>query len=203
MTTVLPIDDVAEIAAMLAAGGVVALPTDTVYGVGALLSDDAAVAALFEMKLRPSGIALPILVGSLEQLIELDIEWSPRASSLARRFWPGPLTLVLTAPEWLARRVGSLTATVGVRLPDDEQLRQLLQVTGPLAVTSANTHGQPPCRDVDEVLGEFAGDSRLVAVADGGRRDGPISTVVDVTDDPWRVVREGAISAAQLANALT
>jgi L-threonylcarbamoyladenylate synthase len=194
--------DLAAAAALLAAGGVLALPTDTVYGVGARVDRPEAVARLFRVKRRPSTVALPVLVASLEQLAQLQVTWTAKAVALADAFWPGPLTIVVPAPHPLAALVGATTDTVGVRQPADLVLRELLALSGPLAVTSANEHGSPPCHDADEVLAALGGAGGLDAVLDGGRRDGVVSSVVALEGDDWRVLREGAVSASELAAAL-
>jgi len=188
--------------AALAQGGVVALPTDTVYGVAASVDAEDGVSALFALKHRPSEMALPILVDSVDQITRLGVAWPSGAQRLADRFWPGALTIVVRAPEYLARRVGSPTNSVGLRIPNLDLVRDVLARSGPLAVTSANDHGQPPCTSADEVLETFASSSHLAGVLDGGLRDGAVSTVVDLTGPRWRVLREGAIATTEIADAL-
>ncbi len=182
---------------LLRGGAVVALATDTVYGVAAALTHPDAVATLFAVKHRPASTALPVLVGSLDAARELATSWSDIARRLSTAFWPGPLTLVVACPRQLADLVGSNESSTGLRVPDDEALRSLLVETGPLAVTSANEHGHPPCRSTAEVLEVFAA-SAVAGVLDGGVRRGEVSTVVEVNGDQWRVVREGAITTEQL-----
>ena len=186
---------------LLLDGGVVALPTDTVYGVGASLVHADAVASLFLLKGRPVGVPLPVLVHALSPIQEIDVEWSDLAQLLSEEFWPGPLTIVVPASRELALSVGGSGDTVGVRVPDDELLLSLLRESGPLAVTSANAHGEPPCHSAQEVLAALSGD-RLAGVLDGGERRGEVSTVVDVSDSSWRVLREGAITVDRIAAAL-
>jgi tRNA threonylcarbamoyl adenosine modification protein (Sua5/YciO/YrdC/YwlC family) len=188
-----------QIAALLERGGVVALPTDTVYGVGARLDQPAAVARLFRLKDRPTNVALPVLIGERDQLAQLDCQLNERATRLIDAFWPGPLTVVLPADETLARRVGSSQGTLGVRLPDDPALRRLLRLSGPMALTSANRHAQAPCSSADDVERAFLGSNDLDAIIDGGHRSGMVSTVVDVSGIDLVVLREGAISAESLA----
>jgi tRNA threonylcarbamoyl adenosine modification protein (Sua5/YciO/YrdC/YwlC family) len=186
---------------LLLDGGVVALPTDTVYGVAASLAHADAVASLFLLKNRPAGVPLPVLVHALSPIQEIDVEWSERAQLLSEEFWPGPLTIVVPASRELSLGVGGSGNTVGVRVPNDELLLSLLRESGPLAVTSANAHGEPPCHSAHEVLAALAGD-RLAGVLDDGDRRGEVSTVVDVSDSSWRVLREGAITAERIAAAL-
>jgi L-threonylcarbamoyladenylate synthase len=190
-----------EAARLLRAGGVVALPTDTVYGVGASLVHPEAVASLFLLKNRPSGAALPVLVHALSPIQEIDVEWGERAQRLSEEFWPGPLTIVVPATHELAQTLGGSSDTVGVRVPDDEMLLSLLRECGPLAVSSANTHGAEPCHSAKEVLQALAGE-HLAGVLDGGDRRGVVSTVVEVNETSSRVLREGAISSARIAAVL-
>jgi L-threonylcarbamoyladenylate synthase len=190
-----------EAVRLLLGGAVVAVPTDTVYGVAASLAHADAVASLFLLKDRPSGVPLPVLVHALSPIQEIDVEWSERAQRLSEEFWPGPLTIVVPAPHELALLLGGSGDTVGVRVPDDEVLLSVLRECGPLAVSSANTHGAEPCHSADEVLQALAGE-RLAGVLDGGERRGEVSSVVEVSETSWRILREGAISAARLAAVL-
>jgi tRNA threonylcarbamoyl adenosine modification protein (Sua5/YciO/YrdC/YwlC family) len=186
---------------LLLDGGVVALPTDTVYGVAASLVHGDAVASLFLLKNRPAGVPLPVLVHALSPIQEIDVEWSELAQRLSEEFWPGPLTIVVPASRELALSVGGSGDTVGVRVPNDELLLSLLRESGPLAVTSANAHGEPPCHFAQEVLAALAGD-RLAGVLDDGERRGEVSTVVEVSESSWRVLREGAVTAERIAAVL-
>lgn len=183
----------------LANGGVVGLPTDTVYGIAASLEFPLSVASLFDLKRRPMTVALPILVGSLAQIEELSVPWSQRAQQLSDAFWPGALTIIVEVPEELAQLVGSSTGTVGFRSPGDDLLLEILGRSGPLALTSANEHGEPPCQNAAQVLEVFAGRSELSGVVDGGERSQPVSTVVDLSLNAWRLVREGTIEKDALA----
>ncbi|MDE3082356.1 MAG: threonylcarbamoyl-AMP synthase [Acidobacteriota bacterium] len=183
-----------EAAALLAAGEVVALPTDTVYGVAASVTQPAAVARLFALKDRPADVALPMMAASREQVEAAGIAVTSELARLAAAFWPGALTIVVSAPSALAQRLGASEPTVGVRVPNDPDLCRLLERSGPLAVTSANVHGGPPCESAEQVDAVFAERDGLAGVVDGGERRASVSTVVDVTSTPWRVLREGAIS---------
>ncbi len=187
-----------EAADLLAAGEVVALPTDTVYGVAASVAHPAAVARLFALKDRPADVALPMMAASLEQVASAGVVVTDDLARLAATLWPGALTIVVAAPTELARRLGARESTAGVRVPDDRALRDLLARCGPLAVTSANVHGGEPCESAEQVDAVFAGRSDLAGVVDGGERRASVSSVVDVTSRPWRVLREGAISRETL-----
>lgn len=189
----------AEVLEALAAGSVVAIPTDTVYGLAARLDRPDALAAVFELKGRPADLALPVLIGRWGQLDEVAETWPRDASMLAARFWPGPLTVVVPARPAVGPLVGSGGTTVGIRRPKHRLVRSLCRRAGPLAVTSANRHGQPPCRTADEVVRAFdpaagPGDRpSLALVVDGGRCDGAPSTVADCTVSPPVCLRQGAV----------
>ncbi len=193
--------DRSEAIHLLLDGHVVAVPTDTVYGLAASLWHDEAVATLFRLKDRPSNVALPVLVHTLNPIQEIDVEWGVLAEQLAEEFWPGPLTIVVPASADLARRVGGSKDSVGVRVPDDELLLSVLRECGPLAVSSANAHGELPCHNAAQVIAAFAGGD-LAGVLDGGERHGEVSTVVEVGESLWRVLREGSISASRIAQVL-
>ena len=191
-----------EAVRLLRTGGVVAVPTDTVYGVAASVAHPMAVANLFAMKHRPTSMALPVLIDSFAAIELLEVTWPENARRLSEAFWPGALTIVVSAPRDLARLVGSTTDTVGFRVPNDELLVAVLRESGPLAVTSANEHGETPCQRADQVLRTFA-DLRVVnGVLDGGERAGDVSTVIEVRGSSWRILREGAISAGEVARVL-
>ena len=186
----------------LDAGEVVAVPTDTVYGLAARLDRPGAIAAIFALKRRPESVALPVLVAHPEELGPLGVVLGPLGERLAARFWPGALTLVVVAPEALASRVHARSGTLGVRVPADPTVRALLERTGPLAVTSANEHGEPPCTSAEDVGAVFVGRDGLAGVLDGGTHAAAVSSVVEVTGPVATVVREGALSAAAIAEAL-
>jgi len=181
-------------------GLVVAVPTDTVYGVGARLDDASAVARLFSVKSRPTDVALPVIVSSLDQVARLDVAWSEDAQRLAERFWPGALTIVVGADPDLAAKVGA-RSTLGIRLAAHPVLGSIIDECGPLAVTSANEHGRPPCTSADDVLAT-AWAAPVAGVIDAGVCDGVVSSVVELTGDGWRLRRAGALSAAELAAVL-
>jgi L-threonylcarbamoyladenylate synthase len=190
-----------EAVRLLVGGAVVAVPTDTVYGVAASLAHPDAVASLFLLKGRPAGVALPVLVHALSPIQEIDVAWSERAQRLSEEFWPGPLTIVVPALHETAALLGGVNDTVGVRVPDDELLLSVLRECGPLAVSRANTHGSEPCHSAEEVLRALSGE-QLAGVLDGGERRGEVSTVVEIVESSWRVLRQGAIGSARIAAVL-
>jgi L-threonylcarbamoyladenylate synthase len=190
-----------EVAALLNAGHVVVIPTDTVYGVAAKFEIPTAVRQLFAIKQRPSTVPLPIFVNDGEGVFNVGGRETATASTLAHAFWPGPLTLIVPALASSAERIGSGDGTIGFRRPNDELVEYLVARCGPLAVTSANEHGAPPCTSVAEVQAAFEGNDLVMAVLDGGERNGTVSTVVICDDNGYRIVREGAILSDQLAAA--
>ena len=205
MTAKLLADDAAgraQAIATLRAGGLVAMPTDTVYGVGVALQTPDGMPRLFAAKRRPLDRAIVLLVDDFDQAASVGVLSAP-ARLLAERFWPGGLTLVLAqAPG--ARLPAELTAgmaTVGVRIADHDCPRALAHQLGPLPVTSANLSGRPAARDAAEVMAQLG--ERIDLVLDGGQARGGISsTVVDCSGDPPRILRAGAVAADDVAGAL-
>ena len=188
--------------AALRAGGIVAMPTDTVYGVGVALDAPDGLPRLFAAKDRPLDKAIVLLVADVEQVAAVGV-LSPAARVLAEKFWPGGLTLVLAQVPG-GRLPAVLTggaATIGVRIPDHECPRALARELGPLPVTSANVSGQPAAGDAAGVLAQLG--QRVDLVLDGGpARGGVPSTVVDCSGEAPRILRAGAIVAADVSAAL-
>jgi L-threonylcarbamoyladenylate synthase len=191
----------AAAADVLRGGGVVVVPTDTVYGLAARPVDAGAVAAVYRIKGRPEGMALPVLAASNEQVRALGVAFTAPARALAARWWPGPLTLAfgfdpaVARPVWLDGR-----SEVAVRVPNHEFLRGLLAETGVLVVTSANRHGTPTLQaaaDVADALG-----AEVALVVDGGLLHEVPSTLVNVAGPEPAVEREGAIDRSAIATTL-
>lgn len=175
----------------LLAGGVVAVPTDTVYGIACLVDKRESIQRLYAIKERNRIKAIPVLVGSLEQISQVAASVPSAAQMLSDYFWPGALTLVLKKHPDLPIELTSYS-TVGLRMPNYEWLRSLLQSCGPLATTSANISGQPSLSDAQEVLNALNG--RVNLLIDGGTCVGGIpSTVIDCTLTPVKILREGEI----------
>ena len=173
-------------------GGLVAFPTDTVYGVGTLVFNGLAVESIYTAKDRPIEKAIPVLIGDTKDMEKVGIDIPEIAYQLASRFWPGPLTIVIPKQPTLPESV-SATPTVGVRVPDHEVARALLRTAGPMAVTSANISGQPSPSTAEEVFAQLAG--RIDLIIDGGKTPGGVpSTVVDCTSKDLKILREGPIS---------
>ncbi|HXZ82842.1 MAG TPA: L-threonylcarbamoyladenylate synthase [Acidimicrobiales bacterium] len=191
---------VGDLVRALERGEVVGLPTDTVYGLAARLSQPTAVDLLFHLKGRPRDLAIPVLVADLAQAEDVAGGADPRLTVLADHFWPGALTVALRRGRDTEPDLGGDPATVGVRSPDDDVIRALCRRVGPLAVTSANRHGDPPARTAVELRSTF--DADVGTVLDGGVRDGQPSTVVSIVEATPRCVREGAIPFAEVIAAL-
>jgi L-threonylcarbamoyladenylate synthase len=196
----------------LRAGLVVAVPTDTVYGLAVDPWQPAAVARLFALKERPMSVPLPVLVMGREQVDSLAGPLEPAAATLADRYWPGPLTLVVPRSSSFVADLGgppSARATVGLRWPDHPVMAALCGALGPLAVTSANRHGAAPATTAAEVEQQFAGGGRpetegsgaagLPLLLDGGRCTGMPSTVVECHGDSVTCLRDGALRFEMLA----
>lgn len=191
-------DALERAAAAVRAGEVIALPTDTVYGIGANPYSQAAVTRLLEAKGRGRNFPPPVLIADAADATALVSEFSPVAQHLARAFWPGALTLILPARPEIEWDLGETHGTVALRVPADTTARELLRITGPLAVTSANLHGQPPATTAVECI-EQLGQS-LALVLDGGPRNSQgASTILDLTGTNVRVVRAGAIAPGRIA----
>jgi len=172
----------------------VAFPTDTLYGLAADPFNAGAVQRLFDIKCRSGEKALPLVAADAVQVARFLGVLPLSASRLASRFWPGPLTLLLPAPESLPSTVTGGTGRVGVRVPDHAVARQLCGATRTMVTaTSANLSGRPPTSDPDEVAAALA--SNIDALLDAGKTlGGPPSTIVDANDTPPRLIRAGAIS---------
>ncbi len=172
----------------LASGGVAAIPTETYYALAARPGNATAVARVFELKGRDAEKALPVLFAGAEQLKELGIEESPEWERF-RPLWPAPLTVIFPTSRPLACAGGD--ASLAIRIPDREDVRELLRRTGPLTGTSANISGSPPLSDPNEV--EIAFGGVLDLLIDGGATPGRrSSTLVDARFDPPRLLRRGA-----------
>lgn len=183
-------------------GGVVGLPTDTLYGLSVNALDAAAVERIFAIKQRSAGQPLPLVVRDLEQVSELAENLPPLFFRLASAFWPGPLSLVVAAGPRIPAALHAGTGTVAVRQPDCRILLRLLELTGyPLASTSANRSGRRPALTAAEVEAEL-GDALELIVDGGPARSELPSTLVDLTGARARIVREGAIAAGRLAEFL-
>ena len=186
---------------ILREGGLVAFPTDTVYGVGALVFDGKAVESIYVAKQRPIEKAIPVLMADAADMEKVGMDIPEVAHQLAARFFPGPLTCLIPKQPTLPESV-SATETVGVRVPDHEVARALLRAAGPMAVTSANISGQASPSTAQEVLAQLNG--RIDLILDGGKTPGGVpSTLVDCTGKDLKILREGPISLAEIRQKLS
>lgn len=204
-TLILSQDDAqtAEIAArLIREGELVALPTETVYGLGANGLSEAAVDKIYEAKGRPKDNPMILHVTGMEQVESLCYSIPESAYRLAEAFWPGPLTMILPAREIIPKRTTGGLSTVAVRCPDNAVTRQVIALSGvPIAAPSANLSGKPSTTTAQHVLHDH--DGKIAAVIDGGAcRVGVESTIVDLTETPARLLRPGGITPAQLCSIL-
>ena len=203
-TEIIPADDhksIQRALKVLQKGGLVAFPTDTVYGLGALAFDGNAIESIYLAKARPIEKAIPVLIGDNADLENVSNSISDVAYKLASCYWPGPLTIIVPKKPTLPEAV-SATETVGVRVPDHPVARALLRSTGPMAVTSANISGQPSPSTAQDVFEQLKG--RIELIIDGGQTPGGVpSTLVDCTGSEIKVLREGPISLEQILSAIS
>ena len=201
-----PVLDAADPAARRAAaaaveqGRLIVVPTDTVYGIAARLDRPAGLAAVFEAKARPSGLALPVLVSGLDQARALAL-LDERAEALAGAFWPGALTIVLARSPSLTATIGGDGTSVGLRVPHHPALALLLAETGPLATSSANTSGRTTPEAIQEIQATF-GDAVAVYLDGGPAHAGPPSTVVRLTGREPVLLREGSVPFTEILQVL-
>lgn len=186
-----------ECARVSETGNLLVIPTDTVYGIAADAFSASAVSALLAAKGRGRDMPPPVLVPRAETVFGLVDGVDERMLSLTARFWPGPLTIIANAQPSLDWDLGDTHGTVAVRMPDDEYALALLGRTGPLAVSSANISGKPAATSADEAL-EMLGDDVDIYVDGGVRESGVSSTIVDLTGDVPRIVREGPVTIDEL-----
>lgn len=193
---------------------VAALMTDTVLGLGAGFDDEAAIKRIFEIKRRPSDKTLAVLIPSVSSVTPF-----LREEDLADLFriedylWPGPLTVVVTCHEYFARCLGGDGSSVGVRIPNDPLLLRLLEITGPLAVTSANISGLPAVTSVAEFIEQIGAppwpeshtdlfDLGISVMVGGGYPSGKSSTVVDLRSSTPQIIRQGEVELSRILEAL-
>lgn len=188
---------------VLREGGLVVFPTDTVYGVGAAVDCPQAVARLYTVKGRPLDRPIPVLVSSIDQVERLAAGVDERVKRLLATFWPGALTVVVPAQEWLPEEIVRQTGTVGLRMPDHPVALAIIEAAGgALATTSANRSGEREACTAEEAR-DALGD-RVELILDGGRSPGGRpSTVVAVKDGELRVLRAGPVDPELIRRVLT
>ena len=195
-TRIIPASEIQSALEILQSGGLIAFPTDTVYGLGTLAFDNNAIESIYTAKDRPIEKAIPILIGDMNELDLVGENVPNMARIFASHFWPGPLTCIVPKKQTLPLAV-SATPTVAVRIPDHLDARALLRAAGPMAVTSANISGQPSPSTAQEVYNQLNG--RIPLIINGGKTKGGVpSTLVDCTGEEPVILREGPILLAEL-----
>lgn len=191
-----------ELVGIMRGGGLVAVPTETVYGLAGNGLDEKAVAEIYEVKGRPEVKPLSLMVHDAASMERYCESVPPQAYTLAKKFWPGPLTIVMKAKPCVPEIVRAGGETVGLRCPDHPLTLELLEKSGvPFAAPSANPSGEPSPKNADSVLKYF--DGKIDAVLDGGECGiGCESTLIDLSRTPYRILRQGALPADEIADAL-
>ena len=190
-----------ELVGIMRVGGLVAVPTETVYGLAGNGLDEKAVAEIYEVKGRPEVKPLSLMVHDAASMERYCENVPPQAYTLAKKFWPGPLTIVMKAKPCVPEIVRAGGETVGLRCPDHPLTLELLEKSGvPFAAPSANPSGEPSPKNADSVLKSF--DGKIDAVLDGGECGiGCESTLIDLSRTPYRILRQGALPADEIADA--
>ena len=191
-----------EAVVALRAGGIVALPTDTVYGIAVALDTPGGIEALFAAKRRPPDKGIMLLLADAAQAPLIGI-WPPSAAALADAFWPGGLTVIVPQrPDVpLPAALTGGAPSIGLRVPDHAAPRALAAAVGPLPTTSANVSGVPEARDATGIVDQL-GDAVALVLDGGAAHGGPPSTVVDCTVEPPRILRIGAVPVADVERVL-
>ncbi|HLI86393.1 MAG TPA: L-threonylcarbamoyladenylate synthase [Bryobacteraceae bacterium] len=196
-----PADALERAAAAIRRGKVVAIPTDALYTLVADPFNLGAVTGVFRAKGREAHRSLPLLVNDILMAEDLASELNNRFFILARRFWPGPLTIIVPASAKVPLKVTGNTGRLALRQPKSRVAADLITfMNQPLIGTSANISGHPTCRSGIEVFGIM--DSRVDLVLDGGLCAGQGATTVDITEPYWRIIREGAVEEKEIAECL-
>ncbi|MBE6125332.1 MAG: threonylcarbamoyl-AMP synthase [Erysipelotrichaceae bacterium] len=195
MTRVLFKKDLEETVELLKSGAVVAFPTDTVFGIGVIYNDAAAIDRMKKAKGRDASKPFPLMVADLKQLEEVAYV-TDRERRIAQKYTPGALTLVLKRKDTVARESVNGFDTIAIRIPDDRFVLKLLKKAGPMFVTSANISGEPAACNEKEVLQQL--DGRIEAVVRGKAGTGVASTIIDCTGEELKCLREGTISYKEI-----
>ena len=200
--TINTIEKLSQASELLKAGQLVAVPTETVYGLAGNGLDETAVEQIYEVKGRPQVKPLSLMVPDALAMERCCREVPPQAHALAKHFWPGPLTIVLRSKDLVPAIVRARGETVGLRCPDHPMTLELLRLSGiPFAAPSANPSGEPSPKTAEEVEAYF--DGKIAAIVDGGPCGlGKESTILDMSQRPFRILRQGALPAEKIADAL-
>jgi len=178
-------------------GQIAAFPTETVYGLGAVISYEKAVLNIYRAKGRPPEKPLSILIGKAEEMDEIAQNIPKSARLLAEKFWPGPLTIILTKKDQISDKVTAGKKTVGIRMPAHEIPLSILIKTGPLACPSANLSGGEEPTSAEDVLRDL--ENKIDILIDGGKTDYKIpSTIIDLTVVPPRILRKGGTDVIEI-----
>ena len=195
-------DEVRRASRILAGGGVVAVPTDTLYGLAADAFNLEAVERVFRLKGRPKGVPLPLLLAGPEGLTECGVDVPEMAWDLAELFWPGPLTLVLRKADRIPAVVSAGGSTVALRVPRNDLTTRIIGALGhPITGTSANRSGEPPATTADEVRRAF-GDELDLVVSSTSEIAGHASTVLDLSLNAPKILRQGAVTPDEIEAAI-
>lgn len=202
MKTEVIVSDIGFAAGLIKQGELVAVPTETVYGLASNGLDPEAVEKIYIVKGRPETKPINLLVSGMEDVEKLCSDIPKEAYTLAEKFWPGPLTMILLKKPKVPDIVTAGGATVGVRCPDSEKTLKLIKLSGvPLATPSANPSGQPSPKTFEKVMEYF--DGSIAGAIDGGEcAVGVESTIVDMTSFPPKILRQGGLSREKLCDAL-
>ncbi len=195
-------DDLSAAAELIKKGALVAVPTETVYGLAGNGLDEQAVKDIYEVKGRPPVKPLSLMIPSPEEMEKYCRPVPSAAKALAKRFWPGPLTIVLNSKDIVPEIVRAGGETVGLRCPDHEKTLELLKLSGlPFAAPSANPSGEESPKTADKVKEYFSG--KIDGIVDGGSCSiGKESTLIDMSRTPYKILRQGALSEEEIADAL-
>lgn len=189
-------NEIGDAVSIVQSGGVIVIPTDTVYGIGCAFDRAGAIERIFSIKHRDPAKSIAVLLSDINQIDQLAESFPDAAKALAEKFWPGALTLVVRKKAGLPDNLASGT-TIGLRIPDHELVRELIRRCGPLATTSGNLSGQPAAVSIREIPDDW--NDKIDAIFDGGTiQGGKPSAVVDCTVEPLRILREGALTADML-----
>ena len=195
MTRVLFKKDLEETVELLKSGAVVAFPTDTVFGIGVIYNDAAAIDRMKKAKGRDASKPFPLMVANERQLEEVAFI-GERERKIIRKYTPGALTLVLERKDTVSKEFVNGFDTIAIRIPDDAYVLKLLRKTGPMFVTSANLSGQKAADNDREVLRQL--DGRIAAVVRGKAKSGIASTIIDCTGEKLKCLREGTLSFREI-----
>ncbi|HPG38654.1 MAG TPA: L-threonylcarbamoyladenylate synthase [bacterium] len=189
-------------AKILQKGGVIAYPTETVYGIGCNIFDDKAVNRIYTIKQRDKGKALIVIAADIIQISDIVESIPEEAEKLIENFWPGPLTIVFETSSTLKEFPFGKSKTIAIRIPDNPICLSLLKISGfPIVSTSANISGQPSATKAQQVFDQFG--SELDLIIDGGEAlTSQPSTVIDITKTPPRILREGAITPLEISTVI-